>query len=58
MANKEWCLQKAIEIVKAYGAFSVRVDKIGSAMLVKDQVNFPPSGPELFSTLGFSGERI
>ncbi len=26
--------------------------------VVKGQVNLPPPGPELFSTLGFSGERI
>ena len=26
--------------------------------IVKGQVNFPMPGPELFSTLGFSGERI
>ena len=31
---------------------------LDTVALGQEQVNFPPLGPELFSTLGFSGKRI
>ena len=41
--------------ILAYMAYGI-VEK--NDKTVKGQVNFPMPGPELFSTLGFSGERI
>jgi hypothetical protein len=37
---------------------SAKTDSFFFRCPVKGQVNFPPPGPALFSTLGFSGERI